>query len=81
MTCHADRVREAERELVAECLRELVGASSMHNVRAQAALVRDLRAETCPTCDGTGTVEMHEDVRGRMICPANCDAGRRRDRT
>lgn len=36
-----------------------------------------LEAETCPTCGGAGVVEMHEDVRGRMTCPAGCERGRK----
>jgi hypothetical protein len=41
--------------------------------------LESLRAATCPTCYGTGTVETAVwPVGGLAACPAGCDNGRKR---
>ncbi len=79
---HAEKLHQAERAVIEKAI-------AWHNVtagprftsehedaldRAVKALVR-LRAATCPTCGGTGSVET---AVWPARCPAGCDNGRTR---
>jgi hypothetical protein len=87
---HAERIRDAERAVVEAAtglIQSQAGllAAAKYVVleRAVDALVV-LRAECCPECKGTGYVARRDDGMnecdeyGDPVCPAHCDAGRRR---
>lgn len=86
---HADRVREAERTVVEAAVASRLADALMpsgHTLRATVTEAVDallaLRAATCTYCDGYGTSDSARDIsEGRRgpRCPANCDAGRRRE--